>query len=64
MSDERPEPADLSTAAPEPSGNPMRNRHLRSTALIGVLLALLGFAIAVQLKSKSVDSWPACATTT
>jgi uncharacterized protein YlxW (UPF0749 family) len=32
-----------------------RPRHLRSTALIGVLLALLGFAIAVQLKTKSVD---------
>jgi uncharacterized protein YlxW (UPF0749 family) len=34
---------------------PRRTRHLRSTALIGVLLALLGFAIAVQVKSKSVD---------
>jgi uncharacterized protein YlxW (UPF0749 family) len=46
-----------SDAAGEPvvQKTPVRRRHLRSTALIGVLLALLGFAIAVQLKTKSVD---------
>lgn len=38
--------------APPPTS---KGRHLRATALIGVLLALLGFAIAVQLKTKSVD---------
>jgi uncharacterized protein YlxW (UPF0749 family) len=41
---------DEQESPPEP-----RSRHRRSTALIGVLLALLGFAIAVQLKTKAVD---------
>jgi uncharacterized protein YlxW (UPF0749 family) len=38
-----------------PSGLTRRSRHRRAGALIGVLLALLGFAIAVQLKSNPVD---------
>jgi uncharacterized protein YlxW (UPF0749 family) len=51
-------------ATPEPDSGPARAepkrpfgrwRHRRATALIGVLLALLGFGIAVQLKSQSVD---------
>jgi uncharacterized protein YlxW (UPF0749 family) len=54
-----PEPAD-EDQTDEGQPNPTRPatpraRHLRATALIGVLLALLGFAIAVQLKTKSVD---------
>jgi uncharacterized protein YlxW (UPF0749 family) len=51
MSEAADHDADQSEAPPPTS----RGRHLRATALIGVLLALLGFAIAVQLKTKSVD---------
>jgi uncharacterized protein YlxW (UPF0749 family) len=51
MSEAADQDADQSEAPPPTS----RGRHLRATALIGVLLALLGFAIAVQLKTKSVD---------
>jgi len=54
MSDdvELPPAATSSDDGPPPTP---RGRHLRATALIGVLLALLGFAIAVQLKTKAVD---------
>jgi len=52
MSDQEGQPPESVISKPPPTS---RARHLRATALIGVLLALLGFAIAVQLKAKSVD---------
>lgn len=63
---QRPDPADTDLpAGPEapPAGNvspagatdgqPQRSSHRRASALIGVLTLMLGFAIAVQLRSTS-----------
>jgi uncharacterized protein YlxW (UPF0749 family) len=53
---DRPDGADPPAVAdpPEPSARqPRRSNHRRAAALIGVLLALLGFGIAVQVRSNS-----------